>query len=122
MTKRFFTALMAAASLVLMSSAGFAEEKPVTDDGFGGAPYFTAQTPDALGDVPVGNALAASGKDDSDDAQAVSKIEPAAGGDDHNVFTLPEDPSAPAAAQPDGVLKAPIQPIVPGTIVDKKAQ
>jgi len=92
----FLTALLTTASLVLLSSAGYAATE--SDDGFGGSTYFTAQTPDALGDTPTGNALASTVNMDNDTAESVSRIEPAAGGaDDFGVFTLPEDPSAPVA-------------------------
>lgn len=106
------------AVVVAMSvpSAGYAA---VDDGGFGGSTYFTAQTPDALGDKPTGNAFAAGAT--TDDADSVSKIEPAAGGD-NNVFTLPEDPSVPVIHATGDKLDAPAHPIVPGQTVSKPAQ
>ncbi|MDB5491580.1 MAG: hypothetical protein JWO78_1429 [Micavibrio sp.] len=120
MKKILLTALLATATVTLMTSA--ADAATVTDDGFGGS-YFTAQAPDALGDTPVGSALASKSTLDNDEAESVSKIEPAAGGsDDFGVFTLPEDPSAPLAAQSGQVLSSPTTPIVPGQTVDKSAK
>lgn len=113
MKKYILTALMATAALTLISTSGYA-----ADDGFGGSTYFTAQTPDALGDTPTGNALAA--KMD-DDASAVSQIEPAAGGENYGVFTLPEEPSTPPAHKGE-ILNTPDKPIVPGQTVTGTAQ
>lgn len=114
MNNHFLITLSVAALVLLIAPAGYA----ATDDGgFGGSTYFTAQTPDALGDKPTGNAFAAGATDDAD---AASKIEPAAGGDS-NVFTLPEDPSAVIHATGDK-LDAPSKPIVPGQTVSKPVQ
>jgi hypothetical protein len=119
MRQHFLTALIATASLALFSTSGQAAIS--TDDGFGGSTYFTAQTPDALGDTPVTNAVASGGMD-NDNAESVSKIEPAAGGaDDFGVFTLPEDPSAPVAHTGDK-LNPPATPIVPGQTVNTTAK
>ena len=122
MKKYFLTALMTTASLILLSQSGYAATGSYDDFG---STYFTAQTPDALGDTPTGNALAASGSTgmDNDNAEAISKIEPAAGGttDDFGVFTLPEDPSA-TVSHSGGKLTPPSTPIVPGQTVNTTAK
>lgn len=109
---------MAAASLTLLSSASHAATAP--DDGFGGSTFFTAQTPDALGDTPTGTALAT--KTEEDNAESVSKIEPAAGGENYGVFTLPEDPAVTATGHSGEILNSPSQPIVPGQTVNKETK
>jgi len=102
------TTLILCAALLLISAPAFA----ATDDGFGGSTYFTATAPSALGDAAPSTDFAA---EEDMSADEISKIEPAAGGDD--VFKLPEDPAAvvPAAPTKDGEhLIAPDAPVVPG--------
>jgi hypothetical protein len=98
------------AALLLASAPAFAAETSATDDGFGGS-FFTANAPSALGDAAPTTDFAA---EEELDADEISKIEPAAGGD--SVFTLPDDPAAaPAAPSADGEhLQAPEAPVVPG--------
>ncbi len=101
--KYIFTVL-ALATLSLSSAAMAADPTSnVTHDDFGGA-YFTAATPDALSE---------GGDDMMFSAEALSSIEPAAGGDAG--FILPEDVADEGASVVDGDrLPVPDEAIVPG--------
>lgn len=110
MKNRFLLALTATAATFLFATASHTAIAATDDGGFGSGTYFTAQTPDALGDAPTSNAFASGATNDADE---LSRIEPAAGGD-NNVFTLPEDPSTPVVKATGDKLDAPTTPIVPG--------
>ena len=107
--KHVFTLFMMMLAGLALTSAAFAAEKaigaPVSDD-FGGA-YFTQSTPDAL--MEGGEDMFSA----DFSAEALSNIEPAAGGDAG--FILPEDAADEATkALQDDRLEAPEEPLVPG--------
>lgn len=101
--KNIFTVLAFAAlsfTATSYTNAALATE-PSGNDDFGGA-YFTAATPDALSEG-----------DDMFSAEALSNIEPAAGGDAG--FIMPEDAADQATGAVDSDrLPVPDEVIVPG--------